>query len=81
VFRRFLQLCKIPKRGGIRRTIKIWQGLVCVKLSVRDGTKKAFGQIFIAVDCAPKLKEINPKSSMSQISSKFAVTISPLFPS
>jgi len=52
-----------------------------VKLSVRDGTKKAFGQIFIAVDCAPKLKEINPKSSMSQISSKFAVTISLLFPS
>ena len=39
----------VTKRGGIRRTIKIWQGLVwhvnCF-LSQRDGTKKAFGGKF-----------------------------------
>jgi len=72
-----MQMCKIPyKRGGIRRTIKIWQGLVwhvnCF-LTQRDGTKKAFGCKFHLYMKSYKMctkiqrKSYSDKSFMSHI--------------
>jgi len=49
-----------PEKGvGIRRTIKIWQGLVVVKLlSCERWNKESIWSNFNAkVTCAPKLKE------------------------
>jgi len=55
----------VTKRGGIRRTIKIWQGLVwhvnCF-LTQRDGTKKAFGcKFYVYMKCYKMCTKIQRK--------------------
>jgi len=76
-FEEFHNMCEIQKRGGIGRTINIWKGVVAVMPSVRDGTKKAFCHKSLCSTMCTKFKGTQiPKFLMSQLSSKFAITIS-----